>query len=88
MGNSKSLQWAILVSILAHSVFFLGLPRMGFMPSKRHLEKIKIAYYKIKEASVRKKISKNCRRLGRETKYFNVISSQMLTEMMTVEQGL
>lgn len=59
MENSKSLQWAILVSILVHSVFFLGFPRMGSVPSKRHLEKIKIAYYKIKEAPVRKKISKS-----------------------------
>lgn len=56
MDNSRSFQFALLVSILIHSVFFLTLPHMPFTPSKRSLEKIKIIYYKIKEKPPVKKV--------------------------------
>ena len=49
MSENKTFQIALLVSIVVHSVFFLGLPHMPFVPSKRSLQSIKIAYYKIKE---------------------------------------
>jgi len=56
MRESKNFQIAILVSVLVHSVFFLGIPGMPFLPSRRHLENLKITYYKIKEMPEKKKI--------------------------------
>lgn len=49
MSDNKTFQFALIVSVLFHSVFFLGLPHIPFTPSKRSLEKIEITYYKIKE---------------------------------------
>lgn len=55
MSDTKTFQLALLVSILFHSVFFLSLPHMSFLPSKRSLEYLKITYYKIKETQEIKK---------------------------------
>lgn len=49
MAENKTFQLAVIVSIIAHSVIFLGVPDMPFLPSRRSLESIKISYYKIKE---------------------------------------
>ncbi len=54
MTDNKTLQLALLISILAHAVFFLGIPNMPFLPSKRSLETLKITYYKIKEMPEKK----------------------------------
>jgi len=49
MADNKTLQVALLVSVLVHSVFFLTLPQIPFLPNKRSLNKIEITYYKVKE---------------------------------------
>ncbi|MBU1853597.1 MAG: TonB C-terminal domain-containing protein [Candidatus Omnitrophica bacterium] len=49
MSNNKTFQLAIIVSIVVHSILFMGLPRMSFLPSMRPLENLKIVYCKIKE---------------------------------------
>jgi len=49
MPDNKVFQFALIASILFHSVFFFTAPHMPFTPSKRALEKIEITYYKIKE---------------------------------------
>ncbi|MFC1624111.1 energy transducer TonB [Candidatus Omnitrophota bacterium] len=58
MAENKIFQGAILVSTLFHFVFFLGLPRAPFTPSKRSLEKLKITYYEIKKIPKKEKITK------------------------------
>jgi len=57
MSENRAFKFALLASILFHSVFFLTVPEMPFMPTRRSLEKIKITYYKIKEEPEKKKIS-------------------------------
>ncbi|MFH1854777.1 MAG: TonB family protein [Candidatus Omnitrophota bacterium] len=54
MSDNRTFQFALIVSILFHSVFFLGLPRMPLTPSKRSLKKIEVTYYKIKEPVAKK----------------------------------
>ena len=49
MPDNKTFKFAVLVSILIHSVILFSLPHMPFVPSKRSLEKIKIVYYKMQE---------------------------------------
>ncbi len=56
MSENKVFHFAILVSILAHSVFFLALPRVPFVPGKRSPAKIKVTYYKIKETPKKKRL--------------------------------
>ncbi|MFC1621207.1 energy transducer TonB [Candidatus Omnitrophota bacterium] len=64
MSENKTFKIALLVSVAAHSVFFLGLPHMPFVPSKRLLRDVKIAYYKIKEApKVKKQVEPIVRKL-------------------------
>ncbi|MBU4311378.1 MAG: hypothetical protein KJ706_01510, partial [Candidatus Omnitrophica bacterium] len=58
MADNKTLQLALLISILAHSVFFLGIPVMPFLPSKRSMESLKITYYKIKEMPEKKTMAR------------------------------
>jgi len=58
MADNKTLQLALLISILAHSVFFLGMPVMPFLPSKRSMESLKITYYKIKEMPEKKTMAR------------------------------
>ena len=57
MTENKTFHIAFLVSVLIHSIFFLGLPRMSFFPSRRSLENLKITYYKVREIPEDKKIS-------------------------------
>jgi len=67
MTENKTFQLAIVLSIALHSVLFLRLPGMPFLPSRRSLESIKITYYKIKESPkkkvVRKKVESIVRKL-------------------------
>lgn len=49
MAENKIFQFALLSSILAHFLFFIGMPQLSFFPSKRVWDSIKISYYKIKE---------------------------------------
>ena len=53
MSSNKSFQVAILVSVAIHSVFFLGIPRLPFLPSRHSPENLKITYYKIEERKER-----------------------------------
>lgn len=56
MLENRIFQVSLLVSVLIHSVFFLGIPRMPFFPSRRSLESLKITYYRIKELPKKKTI--------------------------------
>ena len=58
MRENKNFQIAVAVSILAHSMIFLGLPVVPFLPSRRSLETLKITYYKIKEMPEKKEITR------------------------------
>ena len=58
MAENKSFQLAVLVSVLLHSVLFIGLPHMPFLPSKRSLQTLEISYYKIKEMPKKQTIAK------------------------------
>ena len=54
MPDNKTFKFAVLVSILIHSVILFSLPHMPFAPSRRSLEKIKVVYYKLQEKPERK----------------------------------
>ncbi|MBU4458129.1 MAG: TonB family protein [Candidatus Omnitrophica bacterium] len=56
MSENKTFQLAIVVSILAHSAFFLGVPNIPLAPSKKSLDKLTITYYKIKKTVEEKKL--------------------------------
>jgi len=58
MPENKSFQLAVLVSVLLHSMLFMGLPRMPFLPSTRSLQTMEITYYKIKEMPKKQTIAK------------------------------
>jgi outer membrane biosynthesis protein TonB len=49
MSENKAFQLAFLISVLLHFTIFLGMPRISFLPQRRHLDSIKISYYKIKD---------------------------------------
>ncbi len=49
MYESKSLQLALLISILLHFAIFLSAPYMGVLPNKQSLNPIKVTYFKVKE---------------------------------------
>lgn len=55
MPDNRTFKFALIASVLAHSVFFLAAPHMPFTPAKRAFEKIEITYYKIKELPVKNK---------------------------------
>jgi len=57
MPDNSTFKFALLASLLFHSIFFLTIPEIPFLPSKRSLGKIKITYYKIKEEPKKKKTS-------------------------------
>lgn len=61
MPENKSFQLAVLVSVLLHSMLFMGLPRMPFLPSKRSLQTLEISYYKIKEMPKKQAIAKKAK---------------------------
>lgn len=67
MTENRAFQLAIVLSIVLHSVLFLRLPGMPFLPNRRPLKSIKISYYKIKELPkkevARKKVESIVRKL-------------------------
>jgi len=58
MNENRSFHLALLFSIVAHSIFFTGVPRLSFLPSRKATEQLKITYYKIKEEPKKEAISK------------------------------
>jgi TonB family protein len=58
MNENRSFHVALLFSILVHSVFFTGVPRMPFLPSRKATEQLKITYYKIKKEPKKEAVSK------------------------------
>ena len=58
MAENKSFQLAVLVSVLLHSMLFIWLPHMPFLPSRRSLQTMEISYYKIKEMPEKQTIAK------------------------------
>ena len=56
MAQRKTFRIAFLVSFLFHSVFFFGIPRIQFMPSRKSLTALNITYYKTKERPKKKQI--------------------------------
>ncbi len=61
MAENKSFQLAVLVSVLLHSILFIGLPQMPFLPSTRSLQTLEISYYKIKEMPKKKTVAKKAK---------------------------
>lgn len=49
MYENKSLQLAILISMLLHFAVFLSAPYTGVMPKKQPINPIKVSYFKIEE---------------------------------------
>lgn len=58
MTENKAFQLAVLASIIIHSVLFLGIQGMPFLPSKQPPNNIKVTYYKIKETPEKKVIAR------------------------------
>jgi TonB family protein len=59
MHDNRTFKYAVLVSLLFHSIIVLGLPRMHLTQKKRPAEKINVTYYKINKApDLSKKIIK------------------------------
>ena len=58
MYDRKIFHFALLVSILIHSVIFLGIPYMKFVPSRRVLKKLEISYYKEKKMPRRRLVDR------------------------------
>ncbi|MBU1933116.1 MAG: TonB family protein [Candidatus Omnitrophica bacterium] len=57
MPDNKTFQFALIASILFHSIFFLAAPHMPFTPSKRALKNIEITYYEIKKPAAKKELA-------------------------------
>lgn len=49
MSENKSLQLAVLISLLLHFAIFLSAPYIGITPKKESFTPIKVAYLKVKE---------------------------------------
>jgi len=49
MLDNKSLQFALLISMLLHFVIFLSAPYTGALPKKSPVQPIKVEYFKVKE---------------------------------------
>ena len=56
MSENKTFQLAVVVSLIIHSVFFLGVPTIPFSPTKKSLDKLTITYYKLKKIVAEKKL--------------------------------
>ena len=66
MVDNKSFKFALLVSILLHSVLFFGIPNTPFLPSKRALDSLTITYYKIKELPKKITVAKTLEPIARK----------------------
>ncbi len=49
MTENRHFKFALIVSLLAHSVFFTSIPHIYFPSKKPEPDRIKVSYYKIKE---------------------------------------
>ncbi len=66
MTETRSFQYALLISLLLHSILFARFPNVPFLPSRRVLEKIEVTYFKIQEPQRSQQVTRRSQTIAKK----------------------